>query len=159
MVATRFDDFSASRSFLIRPNRSLSWPEVVRFYLGMVVISFTIAFAFAVKGVWLILPFAGLEMLLLGIALYLVARKGASWQKVLIHGDAIEIAQQDSGRERQLTFQRAWARVELKPAPVRGHPSRLTIGSHGRSVEIGAYLNEREKKQLALDLSYALAPL
>lgn len=159
MVAIRFDDFSASRSFMIRPNRSLSWPDVVRFYLGMVVLSFTIALAFAMKGAWLILPFAGLEMALLGVALYLVARKGTNWQQVLIHGDAIEIAQQDSGRKQYLTFQRAWARVELKASPIKGHPSRLTIGSHGRCVEIGACLNETEKKQLARDLGFALAPL
>jgi uncharacterized membrane protein len=131
---------------------------MVRFYLGMVVISFTIAIAFAIQGAWLILPFAGLEMLLLGVALYLAAHKGASWQQVVIRGDAIEISQRVAGRGQRHTLQRAWARVELKPAPIKGHPSRLTIGSHGRSVEIGACLNETEKKQLARDLGFALDP-
>ena len=61
---------------MIRPNCSLPWRGTVRFYLGIVIVSLGIAAAFAMKGIWLILPFAGLEMVALGAALYIVARDG-----------------------------------------------------------------------------------
>jgi len=130
----------------------------VRFYLGMVVVSFSIAIAFALKGAWLILPFAGLEMLVLGAALYVVARRGCRWQTVSIQGDQIEVVEHDSTCIRQQTFQRAWAQVKLEQARINGHPSRLIIRSHGRAAEIGGYLAEIEKEHLALELRQAVRP-
>lgn len=156
MVATQYDGLAAPRRFLIRPNCSLPWRDVVRFYLGMVVVSLGIAIAFALKGAWLILPFAGLEMLVLGIALYTVSRRASDWQEISISGDRISITGRNTGPEQAQTFQRAWARVVLEAAPVRGHPSRLSIRSHGRSVEVGRCLNEEEKRHLAEQLQRAV---
>lgn len=156
MVARQVDDFQGSSRFLIRPNCSLSWRGVVRFYIGMVAVSFSIATAFALQGVWLILPFAGLEMLVLGAALYIVARRGCCWQTVLIHGDHIEIVKHDLNSDRQQTFKRAWAQVKLEQARIKGYPSRLTIRSHGRAVEIGRYLADKERENLALELRQAM---
>ena len=158
MVARQFDSFQGSTRFVIRPNRSLGWRGVVRFYIGMVVVSFGIAIAFAAKGAWLILPFAGVEMLVLGVALYLVARRGCSWQAVSIYGDHIEVVEHDTASERRQTFQRAWAQVRLERARINGYPSRLTIRSHGRAIEIGAYLADAEKEHLALELRHAMEP-
>ena len=156
MVATHFDNHDCSRRFLVRPNCSLRWREVVRFYLGMVMVSFGIALAFALQGAWLVLPFAGLEMAVLGVALYVVARRGYRWQVISVHTDRIEVAEHGTGQQRLATFQRAWARVHLQPAAIHGHPSRLTIVSHGRCVEIGGCLNEEDRKYLAQELSLAV---
>lgn len=131
----------------------------MRFYIGMVVVSFGIATVFALKGAWLILPFAGLEMLVLGAALYVVARRGRCWQSVSIQGDHVDIVECDETSERQQTFQRAWAQVKLEQARISGYPSRLTIGSHGRTVEIGGYLADAEKERLALELREAMRPI
>ena len=158
VVATRYDKITSSRRFLVRPNCSLSWRNLVRFYLGIVCVSFTIAIAFALQGAWLVLPFAGLEMLVLGIALYSVARRASHWQMVSVRDDAIEFVEHDSKHERHQTFQRAWARVELEQSMIRGYPSRLTIRSHGRAVEIGGWLNEEDKAYLARELSLAIRP-
>jgi len=156
VVATQFDSFASPRRFLIRPNCSLSWRDAVRFYLGMVLVSFGIAIAFALKGAWLILPFAGLEMLALGAALYIVARRATNWQEISINGDRINVVESDSGREQAQSFQRAWARVIHEDALIKGHPSRLSIRSHGRSVEVGRCLNEDEKRYLAEQLNRAV---
>lgn len=158
MVAIHFDSRDASRRFLIRPNSSLSWRGVVRFYLGIVLVSFTIAGAFALKGAWPVLPFAGLEMLVLGGALYVVARKGACWQQIYISGDVVEVLERLPDGKQHRSFQRAWARVEFTRSAINGYPARLVLRSHGKSVEIGDCLNEQEKEQLAIDLQRALYP-
>jgi uncharacterized membrane protein len=156
VVATHFDSQDCSRRFLIRPNRSLSWSEMVRFYLGMLGVSFGIAIAFALKGAWLVLPFAGLEMLALGIALYMVARRGSDWQMISIREDEVAVVEHSSKHEYRQTFQRAWAKVELERAMIRGYPSKLVIRSHGRSLELGGCLNEADKKYLARELNAAI---
>lgn len=152
MVATQFDSFNGSQRFMIRPNCSLPWREMVRFYLGIVMVSFSIAIAFAMKGLWLILPFAGLEMLALGVALYIVAHRGARWQLLSIHEDCVDFIECADKSENRSSFQRAWLQVRIESAAIKGHPSRLLLGSHGRSTEIGEYLTEAEKHQLARQL-------
>lgn len=156
MVATQFDKFARSRRFFIRPNCSLPWRNAVRFYVSMVSLSFGIAIAFAFKGAWLILPFAGLEMLVLGVALYVTARRAASWQEISINGDRIHVVEHDARGQQEQSFQRAWAQVLHEEAAIKGHPSRLSIRSHGRSIEIGGCLNEKEKRCLAQQLSQAV---
>ena len=157
MVATRIDSFNASHRIMIRPNCSLPWRETVQFYIGIVIVSFSIAFAFAMKGMWLILPFAGLEMLALGVALYIVARRGMRWQMLDIRENDVDIVDCVNSRKSCSSFQRAWVRVYFEAAAIRGHPSRLYLGSHGRSTEIGEYLTEQEKRKLAQQLREALA--
>jgi uncharacterized membrane protein len=134
----------------------MSWRELVRFYSGIVIVSMTIALGFAAQGAWLVLPFAGLEMLVLGIALYSVARRSASWQEIAIDGDRVKVISGGSGAEHSEQFQRGWVRVVLEAAPVKGHPSRLLLGSHGRTIEIGGCLNEDEKHALAVQLRRAV---
>ncbi len=156
MVATRFDSSDASHRFLIRPNRSLSWRGVLRFYLGIVLVSFTIAGGFALFGAWPVLPFAGLEMLVLGAALYVVARRASCWQRIHVQGDAVEVVERRPEGEQRRSFQRAWARVELTKSVISGYPVRLFIRSHGKSMEIGGCLNDHEKRQLAARLRAAV---
>jgi len=121
----------------------------------MVIVTFGIAIAFAMQGAWLILPFAGLEMLVLGIALYLVARRSASWQAISVNRDSVEIVGYGTTCEHQ-SFQRAWATVVYERSRISGYPSRLLIRSHGRSLEIGACLGESEKAYLAHELGQVI---
>ena len=121
----------------------------------MVFVTFGIAIAFAMKGAWLILPFAGLEMLVLGIALYMVARRNASWQSISVSEDLVEVVEHGLSHEQQ-SFQRAWASVVHEHPRINGHPSRLLIRSHGRSLEVGACLGETEKAYLARELGQVM---
>ena len=128
----------------------------MRFYAGIAIVSMGIAIAFAMQGAWLILPFAGLEMLALGIALYVVARRAASWQEIAIESDEIRVVDHSVKKVKKLSFQRAWVRVLLEEAAITGHPSRLLLGSHGQHVEIGHCLNEEEKRHLVVQLRRAV---
>jgi uncharacterized membrane protein len=122
----------------------------------MVAVSFGIAGAFALNGAWLVLPFAGLEMLILGAALYSVARRCASWQLITIDADTINIYVSVSAEAPLATLKRAWARLELRTEENKWYPPRLTIRSHGQVVEIGRCLNEAERRSLASKLSKVL---
>jgi uncharacterized membrane protein len=134
----------------------MHWRDTARFYAGIVIVSMGIATAFAMKGAWMILPFAGLEMAALGIALYVVARRAASWQEIAIETDRVRVVDHLVKQVNKLSFQRAWARVVLEEPAIAGHPSRLLLGSHGRHVEIGNCLNEEEKRELVVQLQRAI---
>jgi uncharacterized membrane protein len=55
--------------------------------------------------------------------------------------------------EEEHRFQRAWARILLLRDPSGWYPSRLLLRSHGRSIEIGPWLVEDERLELAEELT------
>jgi len=54
------------------------------------------------------------------------------------------------------TFQRLWVKVHLIDSNNTWYPSRLLIGSHGKNLEIGHFLTQQEKQDLARDLKHAI---
>jgi uncharacterized membrane protein len=156
MVLARRDPEAANWQFVIRPNCSLSWREAKVFFASMCAVSFTIATLFSLMGAWPVLPFAGLEMLLLGGALYVCALRGRDYEVVTIQGQDIEVARGRRTVTERRTLPRVWAQVRLEPGRHQWYPSRLRIVSHGRGVEIGGRLSEEERVALAGDLKRAI---
>lgn len=156
MVASDHDPERGQYRIIVRPNRSLSWRGVQRFYLGIVLVSFSIAGAFASLGFWPILPFAGIEMLVLGIALYMTSFKSAICEVVTIQGPSVTIERGRRAPEQRDQYPRAWLQVVYTKPPTKGHAGRLSLRSHGRSTEIGACLTEDERSRLADELLLAL---
>ncbi|MGH8503018.1 MAG: DUF2244 domain-containing protein [Gammaproteobacteria bacterium] len=156
MIVTRKQSSTDDVHFVISPNRSLSWRGNQLFFAGMVIISFGIAGVWASMGMWMVLPFAGFEMLILGIALYRCCARSCWREVVSIAGRQVRIAVGRDRVERACTFERHWARVVLDKAAIRGYPSRLFIRSHGLQVEIGACLVDEERQTLAAALREAL---
>ncbi len=89
-------------------------------------------------------------MLVLGWALRASMRRRHYSQTIIVTDDVVRGRDPRSAREcEQIEFPRHWARVKLRRADTRLHPSRLTIESHGRSYEVGGFLTEEERRALA----------
>jgi len=142
--------------FVVRPNCSLSWRGNIVFFLGLFMISMTVAVALAFMGLWLVLPFAGLEMAALAWALYVVGRK-CHWREVIRVNEGGVIIERGWDRPIEVErLSRDWARVELRSAHSSWYPSRLMIRAMGRSEEVGRFLNDEERAELAIGLRQAL---
>jgi uncharacterized membrane protein len=130
-------------------------------FCGFAAISLSIAMGFTLLGYWLILPFAGMELALLALALYVSALR--THRREVISIDGARVSVQKGGRypKEAAWFPRGWTRVILMRPQRYGHPSRLLIRCHGREVEVGGCLNEDERNRLAEDLRrwLSLAPL
>ena len=138
--------------FEIRPNRSLSWRATKAFYLGIVCVSASIALGFAALGFWLILPFAGAELVALGFAFYLCALQGRQREVVSVDEDMVAVENGSRRLDCTWRFARAWTDVIVSRSRVRWYPSRLLLRSHGTEIEVGGFLNEQERQHLAGDL-------
>ena len=152
MVAAECDARTADCCVVIRPNCSLSWQRTVAVYCGICLVSLTIALGFSLLGFWLILPFAGLELIALAISFYVCAVRNSTREVISIQGATVAVQKGRRKPQESTQFQRAWARVELANPVQRGYPTRLMICSHGQSIEIGHCLNDNERSQLAEDL-------
>ena len=137
---------------ILAPNRSSSWPNILRFIFVSATLTLLIGVVFAFLGAWLILPFAGLEIVLIAALCRWMYHHHTDKEVVLLQGDKLAVIQRHAGHERRHEFQRYWTRVRLEPSEHVWYPSRLLIGSHGHYVELGANITESARKKLAQDL-------
>ena len=150
MYATRIEDGSIRR-IIIRPNRSLTWEQTKIVYFCIASYSLAIAGVFAVMGFWPVLPFAGGEVAVLGVAFYVNALAGTSVQVVTVGGDIVKVEKERPGPRCEWRFHRAWARVDIDWSS-GARSSRLVVRSHGNEVILGEFLTEAERAQLAATL-------
>jgi uncharacterized membrane protein len=136
----------------ICPNCSLSLRGARIFFAAACVVPFGVAGVLALKGFWPVLPFAGLEMLLLGWALNVSLERRFHRQTITVTESDVSVESRDRLRFSRVVFPRHWAQVKLRRPAARLHPSRLTIESHGRQCELGSFLTEEERRGLALRL-------
>jgi len=132
----------------LAPNCSLRPRGALLFFASLCFVSFSIAGTLALRGLWPVLPFAGLEMIVLGWALYVSMQRRHHCQIIVVTEDRVEIETRRSSEREQVQFPRHWAQVKLRRADAALHPSRLTIESHGRSYEVGSFLTEEERRAL-----------
>lgn len=136
----------------IRPNCSLTVRGARAFFLGACIAPFGVGGFLALKGFWPILPFAGLEMVVLAWALKASLERRFHSQTIIVSEGEVSIESRERERCARVVFPRHWAQVKLRRPAASLHPSRLTIESHGRQCELGSFLTEEERRGLALRL-------
>ena len=137
---------------VICPNCSLTLRGAALFFGGLCIFCLTLAGLLALRGMWPVLPFSGLEMLLVGWALHASLARRYRAEIITLTESDISVESRDRARCRLTVFQRHWAQVKLRRPASRLHPSRLTIESHGRQCELGSFLTDEERYGLALRL-------
>jgi uncharacterized membrane protein len=137
---------------VISPNCSLTPRTAALFLCVTGGATLLIAGFIASKGLWPILPFAGLEVGLLVWATLHSMHRGRDREILEIDGNSVSVAL-IKGSHRQITvFPRHWTKVKLR-APLHGlHPRRLTLEAQGRTCEVGTFLTEDERCSLAVRL-------
>ena len=164
MVAVEYKSDADLLLVFLQPNCSLSWRQSLSFFLGIAGFALLIALAFTVLGYWLILPFAGAEVIALGVCLYLTAHAAGKRQVITVTSNRVLVEKGrvrrapdgKGGPEEKVEFVRAWTRVRLRGSSRFWHPSRLVLNASGQEVEIGEFLTEEEKQALAEDLGAAI---
>ena len=114
-----------------------------------------VGIVFALAGAWPVLPFAGIEIIALWLALRHVARHAGDFEKINRRGDLLVVERRSGSRREHHEFPSYWTRLRVHKPP-DGADSRLFLGSHGREVEIGRRLTGKQKKTLAKELTQQL---
>ena len=140
-----------AHSFDLAPHCALSVQGALLFFASVCFATFGIALIATWLGFWPVLPFAGAEMLLLGWALKsnMARRHDREHIEVTEKDVILEYAR---GMPRRIVFPRHWAQVKIRRPKTPLHPCRLVIESHGRGYEVGKFLTEEERRQLAAEL-------
>jgi len=134
-------------SLVLLPHRSLTRLGLVAFLVGQSLVAGGYALLAAWRGNVFAPVFAVLELALLSGCLVQVWKASGKGQIITLTPTRLDVAPTSGAEGAQ--FHPYWTHVRLERASWRGWPSRLLVGSHGREVEVGAFLNEDERQALA----------
>jgi uncharacterized membrane protein len=146
---------TAAHHFDLVPHCSLSTRGAALFFVSVCVPTFGVAGAAPVLGYWPILPFAGAEIALLAWALKTNMARRFEQEHIEVTETEVIIECSHAlrpGTARRIVFPRHWAQVKIRRPKSPLHRGRLVIESHGRCHEVGQFLTEEERRQLAAEL-------
>ena len=104
-------------------------------------------------GAWLVLPFTGLELLILGGGFYLASVAGHSREVIEIDGDHLRVLRGRGASSGGCSAPPLLDTGDPVPRPrAAGIPSRLVLRCHGRRLEVATKLVEAEREDLAAEL-------
>jgi uncharacterized membrane protein len=142
-------------SAVLRPHRSGGTRALRSLLLLLGVVIAAVGLMFLAMGAWPVLPFLGLEVVLLIVLLRLNLKRGSEFEAINLTRSALTVRRVDHwGQERHFSFPPNWLQVNLEPAP--GDDTQLELRSHGRSLTIARFLPAAEREELALTLRRAL---
>ena len=134
---------------VIQQNASLTTSAACCFIAVISIVLLVIAAGFAYQGLWLVAPFAGLEVVLLIAVFWHLLKSGRRKQLISIDSDTVRVEVGVDRAECVCDFKRAWVQVVLESSRIRGYPSKLFLRSSGSQVRVGEVLNEDERILLA----------
>jgi uncharacterized membrane protein len=141
---------------VLLPHRSLSRAGVWLFMAAQSVAAGGFAVLAAWRGNVFAPAFAVLELGVVAYCLSRVWRNSGAGEMITLTADELVLARTDEAVA-AVRFHPYWVRLVLQPGRKFGWPSRLLLRSHGREIEVGAFLNEAERVHLARRLSALLA--
>jgi uncharacterized membrane protein len=142
------ENVSANNATLItlRPNRSATWFESKLFLLFMCFPIFIIALGWTIVGAWPILPFAGIDFLLLAYVTYRVSYRSyqKDWIKIEQCMITVHCGVGDKTSEQTLLRSETQLYVTKPTKPMDLIKLRLADNSH--TIAIGEFLNEEDRE-------------
>lgn len=145
---------------IARHNNSLTPRAGVKLLLALAGIVLVVGFGFARIGAWLVLPFAGLEILAFAYVFHYIYLHSGDFESITIENDSVVVERRGYKEATTTVFQRHWAQVSLREVASVGGvigKSGLFIRSHGKEIEFGKhFMNDEQRALLARELKQKL---
>lgn len=145
-------DAPQALQWLLKRNCSITPAQLALVYLSLCVVSMLIGGFFFVQGATVVLAFAGLELLLVGVALMLFARHAGDRETLTLVGRSLHVEQQIGSRVERTDFAADWLHVE----PAGGQGSLVQLSGRGQRVRVGRFLRPELRGAFARELRLAL---
>jgi uncharacterized membrane protein len=140
-------DYAADYVHTARRNNSLSSSGRYLAFGFILAVSLGIAAAFSlILGAWPILPYAGIEMLVLYLAFRYVDRHAGDYERITVRDCTVAVEVKDGERVSCVELDRYWAQVLDEP------DGRILLRSHGREIELGRHLRDEERRAVSREL-------
>lgn len=122
------------------------------FYGSLVVVSLSVAGVCATLGAWIVFPFAGLELLIVGILFLLHAIHATDYDRIELSVGQLFVEQSVGGEVRVFEFNALWAQVGLQKAV---NP-KIEVRYDGHSVLVGSHVPSHQRALIVGELRRCL---
>ena len=143
--------------FVLRRNCSLSPRALMAVFGSVVAVSFAFGVMFAALGAWLVLPFAGVELLALAAAFVVYGRHATDGERLRFTGRVLSVEVTQGPSVRVYEFDARAVRLVTEEggrSPLAGR--RLFLSQRATRLEVGRHLDARRRVELEKDLRAAL---
>lgn len=138
--------------WFLRRNCSVSPIQLVWLYVSLCVVSLGIGTLFWSQGATLVMPFASLELMAVGIAFVVYARHATDGERISLQEGQLVVELESAGKLERAEFQRDWVRVE----PRAGDGSLIELSARGRTIRVGRFIRPELRPLLAREIRLAL---
>ena len=144
-------------TWVIKRNCSASPSQLAAVFGSLVAVSFAFGVAFAALGLWMVLPFVGLELVAVAAAFLCYGRHAADVERIELVADKLTVERIEAEQHRRWEFDPVRVRLEVdEQGRGWGATVRVCLASDGEQVEVGRYLLDARRTQLARELRAGL---
>ena len=138
--------------WFLKRNCSVTPVQLGWMYASLCTVSLGIGSLFWWQGAKLVMPFAWLELVAVGVAFLAYARHATDGERIVLQGTSLVVERETAGRLERTEFRREWVRVE----PKVGDRSLIELSAQGRSMEVGRFVRPELRPALASEIRMAL---
>lgn len=138
--------------WVLKRNCSITPRQLGAVYLSLCAVSLLIAAGFWWHGAPAVTIFAGVELLLVGLALLVYARHAGDREVLTLHGRTLQVECSRGSRTETADFQTDWLAVE----PSAGQGSLVELSGRGQSLRVGRFLRPEVRAAFAQELRRAV---
>jgi uncharacterized membrane protein len=149
-----FREGIAGFSLTLKRNCSISPAGLLGVFMALSLVSSAIGIGFAMAGAWPVLPFVGLEIVALGAAFVLYARRAGDYERIELEPGRLVVEVAEAERLVQYRLDPRRARVVLERK--EGYGARVLLREAGKEVEVGRHLDAPSRIEFAGELSRRL---
>lgn len=134
----------------------MSWRANLWLAASLGVVCLGIALVMASHGFWMILPFAGAEILFIVFCLHLTLKRLSHQEVITVDGAAIRLEWGYTRPNKVVNLPRQWSRLRYACSDNPFEVGDLSLGAHGKRYALGRSLGRAEKKVLYSELKAVL---
>ena len=144
-------------TWLIKRNCSASPTQLAAVFGSLVAVSLAFGAVFAALGLWMVLPFVGLELVAVAVAFFCYGRHAADVERIELANDKLTVERVEADTSRRWEFDPRRVRVEVdERGKGLGVRVQVRLASRGEQIEVGRHLLDEKRAALARELRTAL---
>jgi len=141
---------------VVKANQSMSWKANMWLAASLAFVCLGVAVALAAFGFWMVIPFAGAEVLFIVFCLHWTLHRLSRKEVITVMADAIRLEWGYKQPDKAVDLPRQWTQLKYHCPDSPFEVGHLSLGAHGKHYALGQCLGRDEKKTLYKKLDSVL---
>ncbi|HVE88204.1 MAG TPA: DUF2244 domain-containing protein [Burkholderiaceae bacterium] len=145
-----------ANTWLIKRNCSAGPRQLAIVFGSLVAVSFVFGVGFAAFGLWMVLPFVGIELIAVGAAFFCYGHHAADFERIAISPRILSVEQVEGAHTHRWEFDPRVSHVQVEMRGGWGQRVRVFLHTPAMRLELGRYLLDQRRWLLGREISSAL---